>query len=209
MEEPRNYKVYAHIRKEPDKNGVYKRYIGITKLNINERWKNGNGYKRKNKDGYYSYFYNAIQKHGWENFTHIILLQNLTKEDALFWEKKLIKIYKSNNRIYGYNGDEGGISGSIPNKEVREKMSKNHADVRGSKNPMYGRRGELAPFFGRTGIKHHASKKVLCVETGVIYESIREAERITGIHNTNISACCLGKNRHKTSGGYHWKHIDN
>ena len=208
MEELRNYKVYAHIRKEPDENGVYKRYIGITGVNLNERWKNGKGYKRKNIDGHYSYFYKSIQKYGWNSFTHIVLLQNLTKEEALYWEKKLIKIYESNNKKYGYNSDEGGIAGSIPNKAVREKMSKNHADVSGSKNPMYGKSGELAPFFGRTGEKHHASKKVLCVETGIIYNSLREAERITGIHNTNISACCLGKYRHKTAGGYHWKHID-
>ena len=38
MEEERNYKVYAHICKEPDENGVYKRYIGVTKLKLKERW---------------------------------------------------------------------------------------------------------------------------------------------------------------------------
>ena len=29
--------------------------------------------------------------------------------------------------------------------KVREKISKNHADVSGRKNPMHGRRGKLAP----------------------------------------------------------------
>lgn len=201
------YTVYAHIRKEPNENGVYKRYIGITGVEVNKRWKKGKGYNYKNKNGDYNYFYKAIQKYGWDGFTHIVLLQNLSHEEALGWEKKLIKIHNSNDRKYGYNGDSGGISGSIPNKNVRKKMSQNHADVSGDKNPMYGRRGELAPFFGRTGDKHHASKKVICVETGIIYNSIREAERLTGIYNTNISACCRGRYRHKTAGGYHWKHI--
>lgn len=31
--------------------------------------------------------------------------------------------------------------------EVREKISKNHADVSGKNNPMYGRRGKLAPSY--------------------------------------------------------------
>ena len=45
-------------------------YIGQTIQSPEERWKNGNGYK-----GCY-YFYNAIQKYGWDNFEHIILEQN-------------------------------------------------------------------------------------------------------------------------------------
>ena len=37
------------------------------------------------------------------------------------------------------------------------------------------------------------------------YESIREAERRTGISNSNISAVCLGIRR--TTGGYKWKYL--
>ena len=36
------------------------------------------------------------------------------------------------------------------------------------------------------------------------YPSLREAERITGIKNQNISSCCRGKN--KTAGGYVWRY---
>lgn len=36
--------------------------------------------------------------------------------------------------------------------------------------------------------------------------SLKEAERCTGIHNGNISNCCLG--RYKTAGGYIWKYRD-
>lgn len=49
------------------------------------------------------------------------------------------------------------------------------------------------------------SKKVLCVETGEIFDSAREAERKTGINNGNIGKVCLGKR--KTSGGYHWRFV--
>lgn len=48
-------------------------------------------------------------------------------------------------------------------------------------------------------------KKVKCIETNIVYFSVREAERQTNIPNTNISACCNGKI--KTAGGYHWKYI--
>lgn len=47
------------------------------------------------------------------------------------------------------------------------------------------------------------SKKVLCVETGEIFESMAEAERKTGVNNHHISEVCRGKL--KTTGGYHWK----
>lgn len=49
-------------------------------------------------------------------------------------------------------------------------------------------------------------KRVLCVETGVIYSSTREAARQTGIDQSSISKACRGIQ--KTAGGYHWKYID-
>ena len=51
------------------------------------------------------------------------------------------------------------------------------------------------------------SKKVLCVETGVIYPSIIEAYRQTGIGQKEITNVCKGKPHYKTAGGYHWKYI--
>ena len=54
--------------------------------------------------------------------------------------------------------------------------------------------------------KHKACKKVLCVETGIIYKSINEAERQTGINQSSISKACRGKL--KTASGYHWKFVE-
>lgn len=47
------------------------------------------------------------------------------------------------------------------------------------------------------------SKKVLCVETGEVFESIRDAYRKTGINH--ISQVCLGKL--KTAGKFHWRFV--
>lgn len=52
------------------------------------------------------------------------------------------------------------------------------------------------------GIK---GKKILCVETGITYNSVSEAARITNINRQNIGAVCNG--RLKTAGGYHWVSI--
>lgn len=48
------------------------------------------------------------------------------------------------------------------------------------------------------------TKQVQCIETGIIYPSIMEAQRQTGIFNTSIKQVC--KKRQKTAGGYHWKY---
>ena len=50
-------------------------------------------------------------------------------------------------------------------------------------------------------------KRVLCVETSIIYESALEAERKTGIPHNNISNVCNGKKKFKTAGGYHWSFV--
>lgn len=49
------------------------------------------------------------------------------------------------------------------------------------------------------------SKPVQCIETGVIYPSIIEASRQTGINDSDISRACRGKR--KVIGGYHWRYI--
>lgn len=51
--------------------------------------------------------------------------------------------------------------------------------------------------------KKKISHKVRCVETGTVYESIREAIRLTNI--CGIGKCL--KNKQKVSGGYHWERV--
>lgn len=96
----RKWCVYKHTNKI---NG--KVYIGITGESIlNQRWDNGNGYK-DNK-----LFFSDIQEYGWiEGFYHIVIEDNLTKQEAEDLEKKLIKKYNSQNKDYGYNLAIGGV----------------------------------------------------------------------------------------------------
>lgn len=49
-------------------------------------------------------------------------------------------------------------------------------------------------------------KKVLCIETNVIYDSISDADKATGVHFKNISAVCRGKRA--KAGGFTWKFVE-
>ena len=50
------------------------------------------------------------------------------------------------------------------------------------------------------------SKKVLCVETNIIYPSISEAARNQGCTPQNIYQAC--QSRYRIACGYHWRYID-
>lgn len=75
--------------------------------------------------------------------------------------------------------------GKPKSEETRRKMKENHAIIRGADHP--------------------SSRKVLCVELGEIYHSIKEASRELGISAAGISRCCNGVKYYKTAGGYHWR----
>lgn len=98
----RNHCVYAHIN---NFNG--KIYVGQTKHgnNPNNRWHNGKNYTKKNKEKNF-HFGNAILKYGWENFSHVILINNLTKKEANEAEMYYIKYFDSITN--GYNMTAGG-----------------------------------------------------------------------------------------------------
>ena len=104
------YTVYMHITPSE------KVYIGITKQNPVKRWLNGKGYKKQ------EYFYNAINKYGWDNIEHKILFSGLTKKEAEEKEIELIQKYKSNNREYGYNIQNGGNTTGKLDAQTIEKI---------------------------------------------------------------------------------------
>lgn len=91
-----SYTVYVHITP----NNKY--YVGITKQDVKERWKNSLGYQTQ------TLFWRAIQKYGWDNIKHIIVYTGLTHDEACQKEVELIAKYRSNNPKYGYNRTSGG-----------------------------------------------------------------------------------------------------
>lgn len=112
----RNYTVYIHTNKI---NG--KKYIGITGIKPEKRWKNGKGYhSSSNKNLHFS---NAINKYGWDNFEHIILYEGLTQSEACNKEIELIALYDTINPSVGYNIYKGGTCNPMK-EETKAKISK-------------------------------------------------------------------------------------
>lgn len=215
------YTIYVHENKV---NG--KLYIGQTSQKVERRWLNGEGYRTQ------SYFYNAIQKYGWNNFNHIILFENLSLDEANIIEEYLIKKYKTLDRKHGYNRKFGGENYHV-NVDAKNRMSKRHANFSGKNNPHYGKSHseetrkrisqtkkekyskENHPMYG----KNHSIKAKLKMSDakGVkvnmydlkenfikSFNSIAKASTQMNIDRSCISMCCRGKL--KTSGGYIWKY---
>lgn len=137
----RCYTVYMHTSPSG------KRYIGITCQTVEERWRNGEGYKTQ-------VFYLAIKKYGWDNFKHEILFDGLTKEEAEQREIELIKEYNTTNKKYGYNVANGGNCVGTLSEETKRKISESNKgkhqlsqehieklreSMRGENNPNYGK----------------------------------------------------------------------
>lgn len=175
------YSLYIHIvPKELSGYDCDKYYVGITKRNVQDRWRNGKGYNTQ------VLMARAINRYGWENLKHIVVSNTLLKEQAFKFEKSCIGHLNSNDFNYGYNLSSGGESGACgligeknPNygkprpKEVIEKMRKTKLDNHHSpsqhqrevvsqrlkqcwNDPEYRNKmsGENAPCYGRIGDKH-------------------------------------------------------
>lgn len=133
----KNYKVYMHTNRKNNK-----KYIGVTCMPLNRRWRNGDGYKGNN------YFYNSIIKYGWDGFEHKVIKDSLSKEEAEELEIKLIAEYSTTLEDKGYNLRVGGQLGT-PTETTKRKTSKSLKGMfAGEKHPMYGLKGEDNPNYG-------------------------------------------------------------
>lgn len=55
-----------------------------------------------------------------------------------------------------------------------------------------------------TGSEAHRARKVMCIETGQVFGTIKEAQEYIG-QKSGICECCKGKL--ETAGGYHWQYV--
>ena len=187
--------VYKHYLKNDNRV-----YIGQTN-NVLLRWK-PSAYKHCAK------FYNAIQKYGWKNFSHDILIDNLTIEEANEWEEYYIKKYDSIDD--GWNLKLGGEN-HLHSEETKQKMSKTRKGVPHSQEhsqaiseALKGQKKTNEHIRNNQLAQHR--KIVQCIETGKVYESLAEAERETGILGETISRQIRGKQ--KTTKGLHWRFLN-
>lgn len=144
MTEGKTYCVYIHTNLS---NG--KKYCGITSQKPEFRWRNGDGYK------YNLHFMRAIEKYGWDGFSHTIVDSGKTLKEANELETFYIKKFNLTDPAYGYNQTNGGdgISGFLHTNETKCRMSKSRtghltsfetrekisASNKGSNNGMFGK----------------------------------------------------------------------
>ncbi len=209
-----NYTVYVHIN---NING--KMYVGYTGMDVEVRWKNGNGYKGC------KYFYRAIQKYGWDNFEHIIAASNLSYQEAINFEILLIKLLDTNNNNFGYNMTKGGdgtlglkmskdtkrkisyalsgdkhpLWGKHHSVESKNKMMGKRLSITGDKHPLYNvnRSDEVKLKISETKKKNGKTKsgnnprarKIVCLNTDEVFNCIRDASKEYFISESNITKC--------------------
>lgn len=206
------YTIYIHKNKENNKV-----YIGQTSTSVNNRWQNGKGYKGC------TLFERAINKYGWDGFEHIIVAENLTKEESCQMEKDLIKMYDSTNPQKGYNisiGGDSGHAGVKLSEETRRKISKKNKGKTVSqetreKMSLSSKGRKLSDLAYQKAIEYHSIEVIQLTKDGEFvnqYSSIAEASKQTGINVSTIESC-VNKKRYKSAGGFIWvkasEYIDN
>lgn len=171
MGEKGSWCLYKHTNKINCKS-----YIGITSQIPTRRWgSSGKNYFDQPK------FRQAIEKHGWEMFTHEVLITGMTKEQAEHAERKFIELYDSIS--HGYNVLLFG-------------------------NTMQGY--QQAPEHVQKRIKNYCRKvyQISLADGSIIgsFKSLNEAARATGVSAGNISSACKQIRGYSQAGGYIWRY---
>lgn len=202
--ENNNYKLYRHTSPSG------KVYIGITKNDINTRWKNGKGYMNQN------YFFNAIIKYGWINFKHEVLFSNLSQERAEKLEIELIRHYRELGISYNI-ADGGKICNQSEAERLRssltmKKIWAEHPEKFKYNRTRAGQKTSIETIRKRSKpVVQYSLNNEFLKE----YLSVPEASMATGIGMRSIRNCCKSKVYSRTrgkfinihqAGGYIWKY---
>lgn len=207
-----------------------KRYIGITSQSPKRRWrKNGEGYKKHlhfwraiQKYGWGNFkhdilFEGLTKKEAEQKEMELISYYNSNNENYGY---NLSIGGESGSKGYKYTdeqkknmseirkGEKNGMYGKHHSKEAIEKDRISHLKENLSKDTIYKMSiAKIGKKRNRQSVEKQIatiSNKVICIETSVIYNSIKEAGELNNIDPSCISKVCSGKR--KTAGGYHWKY---
>lgn len=162
----------------------------------------------------------AIRKYGIDNFT-VEQIDTANDVDELNQKEQFWVSHYNSMVPNGYNQCIGGGNtvGFNHRPESRQKMSnKKKLQYIGEGNPFFGKRhsdeSRKKMSDARKGLAHltddqvkklkssHHTVKVRNVETGDVFNSVKEAAAVYGLKETHITRVCKGKR--KTTGGFHW-----
>lgn len=189
-------------------------YIGKTEKSIELRFKEhcAEFTKARSKD---RPLYRAFNKYGVENFSiELVEITELPEEREIFW----IEFYQSYRE--GYNATLGGDGKAYIDKSNILPLFNKGLNAKQISEQIGCCRDIVLRFLKEQNLstknnaKKMAQKKVVCIETDEIFNSVSEASAfLVSINNkncdpkmygTHISACCRGKR--KTILGYSFKY---
>ena len=179
----RKYSIYVHTNKA---NG--KKYYGMTLQKPHRRWgRNGNNYRTNQA------FRAAIDKYGWDGFTHEVLAHGLTFKAAFELEQAYIARDETTNPEKGYNRHPG----TYPTRESSYR------------NISAAKMGHKVSQSTREKIRHSAQKLAVAQFTPTgeqlnVFPSLTAAADSIGMHKSDICAACRG--RKQTVRGYIWRY---
>lgn len=104
--------------------------------------------------------------------------------------RKTRKLISKNLKKY-YLTHQSVRLGAIRTEEAKEKQSESRKNSARAQEAI-------------KKLNNSKAKKVLCIETGVIYCSTHEVERKTGFRQGNIAAACRGE--YAQAYGFHWEY---
>lgn len=111
--------------------------------------------------------------------------QNLTQEEADYWECLFIKFFETTNHTYGYNLSSGG---------------NNKCVLDGKNNGFYGKKHNPESIHKmqkkKKGGNNPNAKAVICVNTGEVFPSALEASEWCGASRQHINRVCRGERKH-------------
>lgn len=160
-------------------------------------------------------FWHAIQKYGWDNFSHTVLAYDLTREKAN--ELEIYYISKFNTIVpNGYNLSPGGevyerteewrkhMSEAMKGNKSRTGMKNSEAHRKRMSEFMKGNKygQKVAEKYGTPVVQYTLEGDYVAE-----YKTMCEAERKTGISRTIVRGVLNGK--FKQAGGYIWKRRGN
>ena len=206
-----------------------KKYVGQT-INFKKR-KRVHLLHLKNNDHHNKHLQNSYNKYGIENFNIKIIENNIKRKNLDEKEVYWINYYNTYNGD-GYNltpggkvlrGEDNPFYGMQHSKETRIRMKRNHVDVSGINNPMYGAdlNGENNPMYGKKH-KEETIKIMKNKKQGIKNPRSKVNQRIADeiyyiYKNTDLSFAKVGKIYNlgtttigKIVNGNHWatKYLD-
>ena len=211
-------------------------YIGVTCQSVSQRWCNGKGYKRCpavfksiNKYGWDNFKKEVL----FDNLTEV---EAKEMEVKLIKQYKSFDKRYGYNLTKGGDGTSGRKMSAETKEKLREinlgrvltdeqkekirrfnlgrkhseetkrKMSERHKGNKYALGVKLSDERKKAISERELGASNPMARKVICLETMKVYDTLTQAQEETGA--TKICDCCRHTGKHKSSGGLHWEYYD-